>query len=156
MGTKLTRSSRDKKIMGVCGGIAEYLHIDSTLLRIIWAIAVCCFGSGLLLYIIAGIIMPQDFGQRSNTWNGQNGYNGYNEYSNNSYSNGYNNNNSYNNGYNNYNNYNNGNSYSSNNANYESRNSSNVSTGSYYNGNRNNSYYSSNTSNSYELYSDRK
>ena len=47
MGTQLVRSNRDKKIMGVCGGIAEYLHIDSTLVRIIWAVAVCCFGSPL-------------------------------------------------------------------------------------------------------------
>ena len=148
MGTKLTRSTRDRKIMGVCGGIAEYLHIDSTLVRIIWAIAVCCFGSGLLLYIIAGIIMPQDFGQRSSTWNGQYGYNGYNQYSDNNYNNGYNSN---------YNSYNSDNSYNSSyNTNYESRNNSNVSTGSYYNGSRNNSYYSSNASNSYELYSDKK
>lgn len=85
MGTKLVRSNRDKKIMGVCGGIAEYLHIDSTLVRIIWAIAVCCFGSGILLYIIAGLIMPE----------GPIG--SYNDYYNNNYNDNYNNN--YNNNY---------------------------------------------------------
>lgn len=97
MGTKLTRSNRDRKILGVCGGIAEYLHIDSTLVRIIWAIAVCCFGSGLLLYFIAGIIMPKDFGQNYNNYDSQryNNWNNRNEY------NGWNNRNNYNN-YNNY------------------------------------------------------
>ena len=85
MGTKLMKSNRDRKICGVCGGIAEYLHIDSTLVRIIWAIAVCCFGSGLLLYFIAAIIMPQDFGQRygndyQNNWNRQNSWNNNNNY----------------------------------------------------------------------------
>ena len=85
MGTKLMKSNRDRKICGVCGGIAEYLHIDSTLVRIIWAIAVCCFGSGLLLYFIAAIIMPQDFGQRysndyQNNWNRQNNWNNSNNY----------------------------------------------------------------------------
>ena len=75
MGTKLMKSNRDRKICGVCGGIAEYLHIDSTLVRIIWAIAVCCFGSGLLLYFLAAIIMPQDFGQRYNNWDSRNNWN---------------------------------------------------------------------------------
>ena len=93
MGTKLVKSRRDRKIMGVCGGIAEYLNIDSTVVRIIWAIAVCCFGSGLLLYIIAGIVMPQDMGQNDYNRNMYNGYNNYNNnnnyYSNNDY---YNNN----------------------------------------------------------------
>lgn len=75
MGTKLMKSNRDRMICGVCGGIAEYLHIDSTLVRIIWAIAVCCFGSGLLLYFLAAIIMPQDFGQRYNNWDNRNNWN---------------------------------------------------------------------------------
>ena len=101
MGTKLVKSSRDRKIMGVCGGIAEYLHIDSTIVRIIWAIAVCCFGSGLLLYFIAGIIMPQDVGQNNyNRYNQYNGYNGYNNNNNYYYNNNNNNNSDYYNSYN--------------------------------------------------------
>lgn len=76
MGTQLVRSNRDKKIMGVCGGIAEYLHIDSTLVRIIWAVAVCCFGSGVLLYIIAALIMPEGPVNRYNdNYNNNNYYN---------------------------------------------------------------------------------
>lgn len=87
MGTKLVKSNRDKKIMGVCGGIAEYLHVDSTIVRIIWAIAACCFGSGILLYFIAGIIMPEaGFNGNYNNY-----YNNYNGNYNNGYNNGYNN-----------------------------------------------------------------
>ena len=129
MGTKLTKSSRDKKIMGVCGGIAEYLHIDSTLVRIIWAIAVCCFGSGLLLYFIAGIIMPQDFGQTNNNWNNQNNFNNnYNGYSDRNYD--YNSGNNYNNRNYNYN-YNNNNGYYSNSNSYYTENNSNTGTNLY-------------------------
>ena len=50
---KLYLSSTDKKIGGVCGGIAEYLGIDSTLLRILWVIFAFAVGSGILAYIIA-------------------------------------------------------------------------------------------------------
>lgn len=55
---KLYKSETDKKLCGVCGGIAEYFNIDSTLIRLIWAIAVLCFGTGILAYIIAAIILP--------------------------------------------------------------------------------------------------
>lgn len=55
---KLYKSETDRKICGVCGGIAEYFNIDSTLVRLIWVILAVCFGSGLLAYIIAAIIMP--------------------------------------------------------------------------------------------------
>ena len=100
MGTKLTKSNRDRKVCGVCGGIAEYLHIDSTLVRIIWAIAICCFGSGLLLYFIAAIIMPQDFGQRYNNWDSQNNWNRQNDWNRqNGYNNYYSNNNNNSNRY---------------------------------------------------------
>lgn len=57
---KLYRSSRDKKLLGVCGGLAEYFEIDSTVLRLIWAVASFFTGClpGLILYFIAGFIMP--------------------------------------------------------------------------------------------------
>ena len=54
---RLTKS-RDKMILGVCGGFAEYFGWDPTMVRIIWAVLACCFGTGLLAYIIAAIIMP--------------------------------------------------------------------------------------------------
>ena len=58
MKKKLYKSVKDKKIAGVCGGIAEYLDVDSTIVRLIGIILVFSWGSGLLAYIIAAIIMP--------------------------------------------------------------------------------------------------
>ncbi|PYV14606.1 MAG: PspC domain-containing protein [Acidobacteria bacterium] len=57
---KLTRSRHDKKIAGVCGGLGEYLAVDPTLVRLIWLIAVIFGGTGLLAYVIAWIVMPQE------------------------------------------------------------------------------------------------
>lgn len=56
---KLYRSSTDKKIAGVCGGLAEYFDMDPTLMRILWVVFVLAGGSGILAYIIAWIIMPE-------------------------------------------------------------------------------------------------
>ncbi len=57
----LTKSSDDKILFGVCGGIAKYTKIDSSIIRIIWILVTIFFnGAGLILYIIAAIIMPQD------------------------------------------------------------------------------------------------
>ena len=56
---KLYKSSTDKKLAGVCGGIAEYFNIDSTLVRLGWVVFSLLGGSGLLAYIIAAIIMPE-------------------------------------------------------------------------------------------------
>ena len=56
---KLCKSSTDRKICGVCGGIAEYLGIDSTVVRLIFVI----FGLvsvGVIFYIIAALLMPQE------------------------------------------------------------------------------------------------
>ena len=57
-GKKLYKSNTDKKIAGVCGGIAEYFNIDSTLVRLGWVVFSLLGGSGLLAYLIAAIIMP--------------------------------------------------------------------------------------------------
>lgn len=58
---KLYRSSVDKKICGVCGGIAEYFDIDCTLVRLGWVlISIFTAGfPGIVAYFIAAIIMPQ-------------------------------------------------------------------------------------------------
>lgn len=58
MDKKLYKSSKDQKLCGVCGGIAEYFNIDSTVVRLIWAIAILCCGTGILAYVICAIIMP--------------------------------------------------------------------------------------------------
>ena len=55
---KLYKSSTDKKLAGVYGGIAEYFNIDSTLVRLGWVLFSLLGGSGLLAYIIAALIMP--------------------------------------------------------------------------------------------------
>ena len=55
---KRYNSSTDKQLAGVCGGIAEYFNIDSTLVRLGWVLFSLLGGSGLLAYIIAAIIMP--------------------------------------------------------------------------------------------------
>ena len=55
---KLTKSKTNKIFAGVCGGVAEYLDCDPTVVRLIF-LALCIFvGSGLLLYILAAIFMP--------------------------------------------------------------------------------------------------
>lgn len=60
---KLMRSATDKMICGVCGGIGEYLNIDPTLIRILWALlSLGSCGTALLIYIIAAVIMPEDSG----------------------------------------------------------------------------------------------
>lgn len=55
---KLYKSRTDKKLCGVCGGIAEYLNVDSTLVRLAWAALILFCGTGILAYILAALIMP--------------------------------------------------------------------------------------------------
>jgi phage shock protein C len=56
---KLMRSSRDKKIGGVCAGLADYFDLDPTVVRVVWFIAIfCSAGSGLLVYLILWIVLP--------------------------------------------------------------------------------------------------
>ncbi|MBC1370502.1 PspC domain-containing protein [Listeria welshimeri] len=56
---KLYKSSSQKMIAGVCGGIAEYFGIEVTIVRLVWVAASLFLGSGILLYIIAAIIIPK-------------------------------------------------------------------------------------------------
>lgn len=55
---RLTKSN-DRKICGVCGGVAEYLNIDSNIIRLFWILFVLCAGTGFLAYIIAAFIIPE-------------------------------------------------------------------------------------------------
>ena len=55
---KLYKSNTDKKLCGVCGGIAEYFNIDSTIVRLIWVLGFFAVGTGLLAYIICALVMP--------------------------------------------------------------------------------------------------
>jgi len=57
----LTRLRDDRKIAGVCSGIARYLGIDVTLVRIITLVlAICPPGAGLIFYVVCWIVMPQE------------------------------------------------------------------------------------------------
>jgi len=56
----LSRSRTNRKIAGVCAGFAEYLDLDPTLIRILWVMLVVFGGCGLLAYLIAWIIMPEE------------------------------------------------------------------------------------------------
>lgn len=60
MKKRLYKSSIDKKVCGVCGGIANYFDVDPTVIRLIWVIFTLAGGSGLIAYIIAAIIMPDE------------------------------------------------------------------------------------------------
>ena len=55
---KLYRSSSQKVIAGVCGGIAEYLNTDPTIVRLGFIVFSLLGGSGLIVYFIAALIMP--------------------------------------------------------------------------------------------------
>jgi phage shock protein C len=57
---KLARSRTDHKIAGVCGGFADYLEVDVTLVRILWLMLAFVGGWGILGYIIAWIAMPEE------------------------------------------------------------------------------------------------
>ncbi len=55
---KLFRSKKDKKIFGVCGGLAEYFNMDVTIIRLITAFLVIFWGAGVLAYLVAALVMP--------------------------------------------------------------------------------------------------
>lgn len=54
----LYRASIDKKIFGVCGGLAHYMNVDPTVIRLIAVILVFAFGLSAWVYLIAALIMP--------------------------------------------------------------------------------------------------
>ena len=57
---RLHKSSRDRKFAGVCGGIAEYLHVDSSVVRLVTIILMFGWGSGLLAYIVCALVLPEE------------------------------------------------------------------------------------------------
>ena len=60
MNKQLKRLKTDKILMGVCSGLGEYFGLDVKLIRIIWALSVIFYGTGLIAYIILAILMPND------------------------------------------------------------------------------------------------
>jgi phage shock protein C len=55
---KLMRSSNNKMIAGVCGGLADYLNLDPTVVRLIFMLLFFLAGHGLLVYLILWLVMP--------------------------------------------------------------------------------------------------
>ena len=58
MEKKLYRSVSNKKLAGVCAGLAEYLNMDATIIRLIWALITLFAGAGLLAYIVCALVIP--------------------------------------------------------------------------------------------------
>ncbi len=59
MRKRLYKSEDNRVICGVCGGVGEYLGIDPTIVRLIWALLIIFAGFGFWVYIIAAIIIPR-------------------------------------------------------------------------------------------------
>ena len=61
-GRRLTRSTTDKRIAGVCGGLAEYFALDPTVVRLVWVILSILGGAvigGVIAYVLAWLIIPR-------------------------------------------------------------------------------------------------
>jgi len=65
---RLTRSRIDRKVAGVCGGLAEYLNVDPTVVRLVWAVLTVVPGAivlGVVAYLVAWFIMPESRAPRA-------------------------------------------------------------------------------------------
>lgn len=60
MEKKLYKSNSNKVIAGVCGGLAEYFDFDASVIRILWALSVLMFGTGILVYIVCALVIPNN------------------------------------------------------------------------------------------------
>lgn len=58
---RLYKSDTNKMLGGVCGGIAEYINLDPTIIRLLWLVFSFAGGAGILAYIIAAIIIPNKY-----------------------------------------------------------------------------------------------
>ena len=56
---RLYRSRTDRILGGVCGGLGEYLGVDSNLIRIVWVLLSFVYGAAILVYLIAWILLPE-------------------------------------------------------------------------------------------------
>lgn len=60
MDKKLYRSTTDKKLCGVCAGLAKFVNIDVTVVRLLWVFAVIFGGFGIAAYIVCALIIPEE------------------------------------------------------------------------------------------------
>ncbi len=59
---KLYRSRQNKWLAGVCGGIGEYTGIDPTIIRILWLLFCLLYFVGIIAYIVAALVIPEEPG----------------------------------------------------------------------------------------------
>ncbi|MBA2078740.1 PspC domain-containing protein [Rhodanobacter sp. PCA2] len=59
MEKRLCRSRQNRMLAGVCGGIAEYLGWDPTMVRLLWIVLTLLGGSGILIYLVLWLVMPE-------------------------------------------------------------------------------------------------
>jgi phage shock protein C len=57
---RLVRPRADRKISGVCAGIAEYFDIDVIVIRLVWLVVAIMTGVGFLGYVVAWIVIPEE------------------------------------------------------------------------------------------------
>jgi phage shock protein C len=57
---KLYRSRTDRKLAGVCGGLAQYFNLDATLIRVLFIVLTVLGGAGLVIYAAMWIIVPKE------------------------------------------------------------------------------------------------
>ena len=60
MEKKLYRSRTDKQLAGVCAGLANYLGMDPTVVRLVWALVSLFAGAGLIAYIVCALVIPEE------------------------------------------------------------------------------------------------
>ena len=60
MEKKLYRSRNDKKLAGVCAGLANYLNMDVTVIRLIMVLLTLFVGGGLIAYIVCALLIPEE------------------------------------------------------------------------------------------------
>ena len=56
---RLYKASGQRMVAGVCGGLAEYFNLDPTWVRLGFVVLCAAYGSGVLLYLVAALIMPE-------------------------------------------------------------------------------------------------
>ena len=60
MSKKLYKSSTDRKLCGVCAGIANYLNVAPTVVRLLWALITFLGGAGMIAYIVCALVIPDE------------------------------------------------------------------------------------------------
>ena len=58
-GKRLYRTEGGEKVLaGVCGGVAEYLDLDPSIVRVLWAVAACAGSLGIWAYVVCALVLP--------------------------------------------------------------------------------------------------